>query len=231
MAGVLAAKKTWDLIPYCHPLPLTHVSVKYSFEREGVRIQTLVKTHAVTGVEMEALTAASIATLTLYDMLKPHTYELDITSTRLISKTGGKSGDFHEDDVHLTSFESATSPKLQTNFKRQGVRKSIKILYNLHISNCYCVTLYKGNFFLCARLWGWRVAALLYGRTIDRCVVMIRGAKVTVTEIRTLLRVVLVLGSLALSLVVVLPAVRKANRHRVCRSFAWGHIFPNRRKA
>ena len=103
VAGVLAAKKTWDLIPYCHPLPLTHVSVEYSFEPEGVRVRALVKTHAVTGVEMEALTAASIVALTLYDMLKPHTYELEITSTRLISKTGGKSGDFHAETVNRTS--------------------------------------------------------------------------------------------------------------------------------
>lgn len=95
VAGVLAAKKTWDLIPFCHPLPLTHVGIDYHFEREGVRIEALVKTHAVTGVEMEALTAASIVALTLYDMLKPHTKQLEITSTRLLSKTGGKSGDYH----------------------------------------------------------------------------------------------------------------------------------------
>lgn len=94
-AGVLAAKKTWDLIPFCHPLPLTHVAISYTFEREGVRVQALVKTHAVTGVEMEALTAASISALTLYDMLKPHTHDLAIVSTRLLSKTGGKSGDYH----------------------------------------------------------------------------------------------------------------------------------------
>ncbi len=94
-AGVLAAKKTWDLIPFCRPLPLTHVAISYTFEREGVRVQALVKTHAVTGVEMEALTAASISALTLYDMLKPHTHDLAIMSTRLLSKTGGKSGDYH----------------------------------------------------------------------------------------------------------------------------------------
>lgn len=94
VAGVLAAKKTWDLIPFCHPLPLTHVAVSYTFEREGVRLQALVKTHAVTGVEMEALTAVSISALTLYDMLKPHTHDMTITHTRLLSKTGGKSGDY-----------------------------------------------------------------------------------------------------------------------------------------
>lgn len=94
VAGVLAAKKTWDLIPYCHPLPLTHVAITYHFESSGVRVEALVKTHAVTGVEMEALTAVSISALTLYDMLKPHTHALEITYVRLMAKSGGKSGDF-----------------------------------------------------------------------------------------------------------------------------------------
>lgn len=93
-AGALAAKKTWDLIPFCHPLPITHVEVTYFFEFEGVRIQVLVKTIAPTGVEMEALTAVSLVALTLYDMLKPHTKDLEIGYMRLISKTGGKSGDY-----------------------------------------------------------------------------------------------------------------------------------------
>jgi len=94
VAGALAAKKTWDLIPFCHPLPLTHVAISYAFEAAGVRVQALVKTHAVTGVEMEALTAVSISALTLYDMLKPHTHAMEIAYTRLLSKTGGKSGDY-----------------------------------------------------------------------------------------------------------------------------------------
>ena len=90
-AGILAAKRTWELLPFCHPLPLTHVEIAYAFEEEGVRIQASVKTIAPTGVEMEALTAASIAALTLYDMLKPHTGEIEIRSLRLVSKKGGKS--------------------------------------------------------------------------------------------------------------------------------------------
>lgn len=93
-AGILAAKKTWDLIPFCHPLPLTHVQINYYFEPEGVRLQALVKTFAPTGVEMEAMTAASLTALTLYDMLKPHTHDMEIAYTRLIAKTGGKSGDY-----------------------------------------------------------------------------------------------------------------------------------------
>ncbi|MCZ2099511.1 MAG: cyclic pyranopterin monophosphate synthase MoaC [Chloroflexota bacterium] len=94
VAGVLAAKKTSDLIPFCHPLPITQVEIHYAFEPGAVRVQARVKTIAPTGVEMEALTAASLAALTLYDMLKPHTRELEITSLRLLSKSGGKSGDY-----------------------------------------------------------------------------------------------------------------------------------------
>jgi cyclic pyranopterin phosphate synthase len=94
-AGIMGAKKTWDLIPFCHPIPLTHVDITYYFEKEGVRLQARVKSIAPTGVEMEALTAASLTALTLYDMLKPHTHTLEIRSILLISKTGGKSGDYH----------------------------------------------------------------------------------------------------------------------------------------
>lgn len=94
VAGVLAAKKTSELIPFCHPLPITQVEILYTFEPGAVRVQARVKTIAGTGVEMEALTAASLTALTLYDMLKPHTRELEITSLRLLSKSGGKSGDY-----------------------------------------------------------------------------------------------------------------------------------------
>jgi cyclic pyranopterin phosphate synthase len=102
VAGVMAAKKTWEIIPFCHPLPLTHVAITYFFEDDGVRVQALVKTIAPTGVEMEALTAASLAALTLYDMLKPHTREMEIRYTRLLSKKGGKSGDYHYQPAHVS---------------------------------------------------------------------------------------------------------------------------------
>ncbi|CAG0995439.1 MAG: cyclic pyranopterin monophosphate synthase MoaC [Anaerolinea sp.] len=94
VAGAMGAKKTWEVIPFCHPLPITGVDVTYEFEPDGVRVRALVKTIAVTGVEMEALTASSLAALTLYDMLKPHTQEIEIAYTRLLSKKGGKSGDY-----------------------------------------------------------------------------------------------------------------------------------------
>ncbi len=94
VAGVMAAKKTGEIIPYCHPLNLTGVAIEYAFDDDGIRTQATVKTIGPTGVEMEALTAASVTALTLYDMLKPHTQSLEIAYVRLLSKTGGKSGDY-----------------------------------------------------------------------------------------------------------------------------------------
>ncbi len=105
VAGVLAAKHTPDMIPFCHPLPITGTDVIYEFLPEGVRVVTRVRTHAPTGVEMEALAAASLVTLTLYDMLKPHTQDLCITQTRLLRKTGGKSGDVRIDASIPAEFE------------------------------------------------------------------------------------------------------------------------------
>ncbi len=94
VAGVMAAKKTWEIIPFCHPLPITGADITYSYEPDGVCVQARVRTVAPTGVEMEALAAASVAALTLYDMLKPHTKQLEIVYTRLLRKSGGKSGDY-----------------------------------------------------------------------------------------------------------------------------------------
>ncbi len=94
-AGVMAAKRTSDLIPHCHPLPLTHISVEIHFESElpGVVVEASVRTLATTGVEMEALTAVSVAALTLYDMVKAVEREARITDIRLVEKHGGMSGD------------------------------------------------------------------------------------------------------------------------------------------
>jgi len=94
LAGIQAAKKTSDLIPLCHPLPLSQVGVELTFEREAgrVRIVAEAKTKAETGVEMEALTAASVAALTVYDMLKAVAKGIEIGPVRLLYKSGGKSG-------------------------------------------------------------------------------------------------------------------------------------------
>jgi cyclic pyranopterin phosphate synthase len=93
-AGIQAAKRTSDLIPMCHPLPLTHVDVQARIEGTGVRITATAVTVGVTGVEMEALTAASVAALTVYDMTKALDKAIVIRSIQLDSKTGGKSGDY-----------------------------------------------------------------------------------------------------------------------------------------
>ncbi len=94
LAGIMAAKRTSDLIPLCHPLPLTHVDVQARIEDDGVHLESSVSTNAQTGVEMEALTAVSVAALTIYDMCKALDKSIVISDVRLESKTGGKSGDF-----------------------------------------------------------------------------------------------------------------------------------------
>jgi cyclic pyranopterin phosphate synthase len=93
MAGILAAKKTWELLPLCHQLPLTAVDLTYELDAAQVGISVRVETIAGTGVEMEALTAASICALTIYDLLKPHAEQdaMRITDIHLVEKTGGKS--------------------------------------------------------------------------------------------------------------------------------------------
>jgi cyclic pyranopterin phosphate synthase len=94
LAGIMAAKRTSDLIPLCHPLPLTHVDVRAEVEDYGVRLESSVSTNAQTGVEMEALTAVAVAALTIYDMCKAIDKAIIISDVRLEKKTGGKSGDY-----------------------------------------------------------------------------------------------------------------------------------------
>ena len=94
LAGVMAAKRTAELIPLCHPLPLTHVDLRAEVRDMGVQLESEVSTHAQTGVEMEALTAVSVAALTVYDMCKALDKSMTITDVRLELKTGGKSGDY-----------------------------------------------------------------------------------------------------------------------------------------
>ena len=97
MAGILAAKRTDELIPLCHSLPLSDVSVEFEFGDGRLIIKTAAATLAQTGVEMEALTAASIAALTIYDMAKAIDKRMVIEGIHLETKTGGKSGDFQWD--------------------------------------------------------------------------------------------------------------------------------------
>ena len=94
VAGVMAAKRTSELIPMCHPIPLSKVEVHAEVQKDGVAIRTLVRTTAVTGVEMEALVAASVAALTVFDMCKALDKGIEIREVVLVRKSGGKSGDY-----------------------------------------------------------------------------------------------------------------------------------------
>jgi cyclic pyranopterin phosphate synthase len=94
LAGVLAAKRTAEAIPLCHPLPLTHVGVDLTPRRDGFEIEARVRTEAKTGAEMEALHAVAVAALTVYDMVKAADRAMTIGEIRLVRKTGGRSGDY-----------------------------------------------------------------------------------------------------------------------------------------
>lgn len=94
LAGIMAAKKTAELIPLCHPLPLSHADVSVSVEPDGVRIEAVAATRGPTGVEMEALTAAAVAALTIYDMMKALDKSIEVQDLYLLEKTGGKSGPY-----------------------------------------------------------------------------------------------------------------------------------------
>jgi len=94
LAGIMAAKRTSELIPLAHPLPITHASVELVIEEKGIAVEATVATTAQTGVEMEALTAVTVAALTLYDMLKAVERGARITDVRLVAKSGGRSGEY-----------------------------------------------------------------------------------------------------------------------------------------
>ena len=97
LAGVMAAKRTSELIPLCHPLPLHHADVQIELGSDGVKIIATARTEGKTGVEMEALTAVSVAALTVYDMCKAIDKAMVVTDVRLEAKTGGRSGDYMRD--------------------------------------------------------------------------------------------------------------------------------------
>ena len=95
VAGILAAKKTSDLIPLCHPIALNTVTIHFTLGEDAITVAARCRSTGPTGVEMEALTAVSVALLTLYDMTKSMGFGMTITDIRLIAKVGGKSGDWH----------------------------------------------------------------------------------------------------------------------------------------
>ena len=94
VAGIMAAKRCWELVPMCHPVQLTGVDVSFEYEEDGIAFTATTRCCGETGVEMEALTAASVAGLTIYDMCKAHQRDMVITEVRLLEKDGGKSGHF-----------------------------------------------------------------------------------------------------------------------------------------
>lgn len=98
IAGILAAKRTAELIPLCHPLPLSAVAIDLAIEADGIAVTATATTDARTGVEMEAMTAASVALLTIYDMAKAIDRAMTIEGVRLLHKSGGKSGDWTRAD-------------------------------------------------------------------------------------------------------------------------------------
>ncbi len=93
-AGILAAKRTDELIPLCHPLPLEHVGIEFKLEKNSILITVIAKTESKTGIEMEAMTACAISALTIYDMCKFRDRGAVISQIKLIQKKGGKSGDY-----------------------------------------------------------------------------------------------------------------------------------------
>ena len=111
-AGIMAAKRCWELVPMCHPVQLTGVDVSFAYEEDGIAFTATTRCCGETGVEMEALTAASVAGLTIYDMCKAHQRDMVITEVRLLEKDGGKSGHFvrAEDDDPTAPLDVAVAP-------------------------------------------------------------------------------------------------------------------------
>jgi cyclic pyranopterin monophosphate synthase len=103
ISATMGAKRTWDLLPYCHPIPIDHIKVDVSFKTDSIEVQVQLKTTWKTGVEMESLTGASIAALTIYDMLKPVDETLVIESVKLLAKSGGIKSFYEDYDRSLTA--------------------------------------------------------------------------------------------------------------------------------
>ena len=122
LAGVMGGKKTSELIPLCHPLPLTDLQVSITPERAGglLRIRAEAATTGQTGVEMEAMTAASVAALTVYDMVKGVERGVTISAVRLLAKSGGKSGDWVRHDPPGSGAEGPAAPAYQPGARGAG---------------------------------------------------------------------------------------------------------------
>jgi len=124
-AGILAAKRTWELIPLCHPIPITHIDVQYHFEEGGIRIEFSVTSVATTGVEMEALTGVSITALTIYDMMKPYEKSIEIGHTKLVEKKGGKSDYVEEITPPVKTAVIVLSDSVSSGKKEDSAGKAV----------------------------------------------------------------------------------------------------------
>ena len=122
IAGIVAAKRTAEWIPLCHPLPLTHIDVTATLCKDGVELRSSVVATAQTGVEMEALVAVTAAALTVYDMCKALDKSIEIAGIALVSKTGGKSGDFHRDRAVARRLHVAKSTNSRKSRQKRGAR-------------------------------------------------------------------------------------------------------------
>jgi cyclic pyranopterin phosphate synthase len=118
IAGIAAAKRTAEWIPLCHPLPLTHIDVTATLCKDGVELRSSVAATAQTGVEMEALVAVTAAALTVYDMCKALDKSIEIAGIALVSKTGGKSGDYRRDQASARRRATKSDHKRKSGSKR-----------------------------------------------------------------------------------------------------------------
>jgi cyclic pyranopterin monophosphate synthase len=138
LSATMAAKRTWDLLPYCHPIPIDSINVDVSVNKQSIEVTVTVKNVAKTGVEMEALTGACIAALTIYDMLKPVDEALSIESIRLLNKSGGLKTFFEKSDRRLKAGVLVT-----TDSRTESEDKSGKVVIDRLVKNGLEVVEYK----------------------------------------------------------------------------------------
>jgi cyclic pyranopterin monophosphate synthase len=138
LSATMAAKRAWDLLPYCHPIPIDSINVDVSVNEQSIEVTVTVKNVAKTGVEMEALTGACIAALTIYDMLKPIDEALSIESIRLLNKSGGLKTFFEKSDRRLKAAVLVT-----TDSRTESEDKSGKVVIDRLVKNGLEVVEYK----------------------------------------------------------------------------------------
>ena len=140
ISGTMGAKRTWDLLPYCHPIPIDHIKVDVSIKTDSIEVDVQVKTTWKTGVEMESLTGASIAGLTIYDMLKPVDETLTIESVKLLAKSGGMKDFYEESNTPLKAVVIVISDSVSRGERSD---KSGKVVIERLQSNGFEVIDYK----------------------------------------------------------------------------------------